>query len=135
MPRTFITTSTPAWAKLAQLQQLGDLPFAVTGTEQRFKLYFRIDNPNDSTLTVRGLTYRIQLDAIKLAEGEYIRLAIKCPRCGTLNQFQSAPSASLSERQPSVQPLKRSNDESNFSHIHPARPGHDPQRRAQSLPG
>ena len=39
--------------------------------EQRFKLYFRIDNPNDSTLTVRGLTYRIQLDAIKLAEGEY----------------------------------------------------------------
>ncbi|WP_082366630.1 Com family DNA-binding transcriptional regulator [Paenacidovorax caeni] len=71
----------------------------------------------------------------KLGEGIFARLAIKCPRCGTLNQFQSATSASLSERQPSVQPLKRSNDESNFSHIHPARPGHDPQRRAQSLPG
>ncbi|ADE10491.1 Com family DNA-binding transcriptional regulator [Sideroxydans lithotrophicus] len=28
----------------------------------------------------------------KLAEGEYTRLAIKCPRCGTLNQV-SAESA------------------------------------------
>nr|WP_314710664.1 Com family DNA-binding transcriptional regulator [uncultured Comamonas sp.] len=28
----------------------------------------------------------------KLAEGEYTRLAIKCPRCGALNQL-SAPSA------------------------------------------
>lgn len=28
----------------------------------------------------------------KLAEGEYIRLAIKCPRCGAVNQL-SAPSA------------------------------------------
>lgn len=29
----------------------------------------------------------------KLAEGEYIRLAIKCPRCGAFNQLsaQSAP--------------------------------------------
>ncbi|MBN9342404.1 MAG: Com family DNA-binding transcriptional regulator [Comamonadaceae bacterium] len=70
----------------------------------------------------------------KLGEGIYMALSIKCPRCGALNKFQSAPSASLSERQPSVQP-KRSNDESNFSHLHPARPGHDPQRRAQSLPG
>ena len=70
----------------------------------------------------------------KLGEGIYMALSIKCPRCGALNQFQSAPSASL-ERQPSVQPLKRSNDESNFSHIHPARPGHDPQRRAQSIAG
>lgn len=57
----------------------------------------------------------------KLGEGVFSRLAIKCPRCGALNQFQSAPSASL-ERQPSVQPLKRSNDTSNFSHFHPAQP-------------
>lgn len=28
----------------------------------------------------------------KLGEGIFARLAIKCPRCGTLNQFQSAPS-------------------------------------------
>ncbi|UBQ43939.1 Com family DNA-binding transcriptional regulator [Comamonas thiooxydans] len=29
----------------------------------------------------------------KLAEGEYVRLAIKCPRCGAFNQLsaQSAP--------------------------------------------
>ncbi|WP_312566253.1 Com family DNA-binding transcriptional regulator [Comamonas sp.] len=31
----------------------------------------------------------------KLAEGEYIRLTIKCPRCGAFNQLsaQSAPKA------------------------------------------
>lgn len=29
----------------------------------------------------------------KLAEGDYLRLSIKCPRCGTLN-FMSAESAS-----------------------------------------
>lgn len=38
--------------------------------QQRFKLHFRIDNPNDETLTVRALHYRIQLDQWLLAEGE-----------------------------------------------------------------
>lgn len=41
--------------------------------EQRFKLHFRIDNPNDSTLTVRGLVYSLYLGPVKLAEGEYSR--------------------------------------------------------------
>ena len=41
--------------------------------EQRFKLHFRIDNPNDSTLTVRGLVYTLYLGPVKLAEGEYSR--------------------------------------------------------------
>ncbi|MGS0744192.1 Com family DNA-binding transcriptional regulator [Glaciimonas sp. GG7] len=27
----------------------------------------------------------------KLGEGDYIALAIKCPRCGTLNQFNTHP--------------------------------------------
>lgn len=58
----------------------------------------------------------------KLGEGVFPRLAIKCPRCGVLNQFPSAASAFLSERQLSVQPMKRSNDTSNFSHFHPAQP-------------
>ncbi|SED20882.1 LEA14-like dessication related protein [Pseudomonas mohnii] len=39
--------------------------------EQRFVLHFRIDNPNDSDLTVRGLAYRIHLGDILLAEGEH----------------------------------------------------------------
>ncbi|MBV4519959.1 LEA type 2 family protein [Pseudomonas sp. SWRI74] len=39
--------------------------------EQRFMLHFRIDNPNDSDLTVRGLEYRIHLGDILLAEGEH----------------------------------------------------------------
>lgn len=39
--------------------------------EQRFKLHFTIDNPNDSTLTVRGLDYTVYLGSIKLVEGEY----------------------------------------------------------------
>lgn len=39
--------------------------------EQRFVLHFRIDNPNDSDLTVRGLEYRIHLGDILLAEGEH----------------------------------------------------------------
>ncbi|MCR8932693.1 MULTISPECIES: LEA type 2 family protein [unclassified Pseudomonas] len=39
--------------------------------EQRFILHFRVDNPNDSELTVRGLEYRIHLADMLLAEGEH----------------------------------------------------------------
>ena len=37
--------------------------------EQRFNLRFRVDNPNDSDLTVRGLHYRIRLEDLLLTEG------------------------------------------------------------------
>jgi len=39
--------------------------------EQKFLLHFRIDNPNDSDLTVRSLEYRVHLGDILLADGEY----------------------------------------------------------------
>ena len=39
--------------------------------EQRFTLHLRVDNPNDSDLTVRGLEYRVHLGDILLADGEY----------------------------------------------------------------
>jgi len=39
--------------------------------QQRFILHLRIDNPNDSTLQVRGLTYAVRLNDLLLAEGEY----------------------------------------------------------------
>ncbi|MNT27004.1 Late embryogenesis abundant protein [compost metagenome] len=39
--------------------------------DQKFILHFRVDNPNDSDLTVRGLEYRIHLADILLAEGEH----------------------------------------------------------------
>ncbi|MGP6420598.1 LEA type 2 family protein [Pseudomonas putida] len=39
--------------------------------EQKFILHFRVDNPNDSDLTVRGLEYRIHLADLLLAEGEH----------------------------------------------------------------
>lgn len=39
--------------------------------QQRFLLYFRVDNPSDSDLTVRGLEYRIHLGDILLTEGEH----------------------------------------------------------------
>ncbi|MGE8067661.1 LEA type 2 family protein [Pseudomonas sp. NPDC089569] len=39
--------------------------------EQRFVLHFRIDNRDDSDLTVRGLEYRVHLGDILLAEGEH----------------------------------------------------------------
>ena len=39
--------------------------------EQKFILHFRVDNPNDSDLTVRGLEYRIHLADILLTEGEH----------------------------------------------------------------
>lgn len=39
--------------------------------EQRFTLHFRVDNPGDSDLTVRGLTYRIHLGDLLLTEGEH----------------------------------------------------------------
>ncbi|MNF50531.1 Late embryogenesis abundant protein [compost metagenome] len=38
--------------------------------EQKFMLHFRVDNPNDSSLTVRGLEYRIHLSQFLLTEGE-----------------------------------------------------------------
>lgn len=39
--------------------------------EQRFLLHFRVDNPRDSDLTVRNLTYRIHLGGLLLTEGEH----------------------------------------------------------------
>ena len=38
--------------------------------DQKFMLYFRIDNPNDDSLTIRGMEYRIHLSQFLLAEGE-----------------------------------------------------------------
>lgn len=38
--------------------------------QQRFVLHLRIDNPNDSSLQVRGLTYAVRLNDLLLAEGE-----------------------------------------------------------------
>lgn len=38
--------------------------------EQEFKLHFRIDNPNNFSLPVRGLTYKVHLNDIQLAHGE-----------------------------------------------------------------
>ncbi len=38
--------------------------------EQEFVLHFRIDNPNDFSLPVRGLAYKVKLNDIDLAEGE-----------------------------------------------------------------
>ena len=39
--------------------------------EQEFLLHFRIDNPNDSDLTVRSMEYRVHLGDMLLADGEY----------------------------------------------------------------
>ena len=39
--------------------------------EQRFTLHLRVDNPNDSDLTVRRLTYRVYLERFLLSEGEH----------------------------------------------------------------
>ena len=38
--------------------------------EQKFKLYFRVDNRDDADLTVRGLIYKVRLGGILLTEGE-----------------------------------------------------------------
>ena len=38
--------------------------------EQEFMLRFRIHNPNDYSLPVRGLKYRVKLNELQLAEGE-----------------------------------------------------------------
>jgi len=38
--------------------------------EQQFMLRFRIDNPNDHSLPVRGLVYTVHLNDIELANGE-----------------------------------------------------------------
>ena len=38
--------------------------------EQEFMLRFRIDNPNEQSLPVRGLVYKVHLNDIELASGE-----------------------------------------------------------------
>ncbi|WP_263260919.1 LEA type 2 family protein [Pseudomonas sp. RIT-PI-S] len=38
--------------------------------EQRFKLHFLITNPNAGDLPIRGLTYKVSLEGLVLAEGE-----------------------------------------------------------------
>lgn len=38
--------------------------------EQRFNLRFRVDNPNDTDLTVRGLRFRLLLDDMLLSEDQ-----------------------------------------------------------------
>ncbi|CEG52308.1 MULTISPECIES: LEA type 2 family protein [Stutzerimonas stutzeri subgroup] len=38
--------------------------------EQQFMLRFRIDNPNDHSLPVRGLIYKVHLNDVELASGE-----------------------------------------------------------------
>lgn len=43
--------------------------------EQKFVLRFRIENPNNYPLPVRGLVYTVYLDEIKLASGESNRWA------------------------------------------------------------
>lgn len=40
-------------------------------TEQEFQLSIRLDNPNGFSLPVRGFKYRVQLNEINLADGQY----------------------------------------------------------------
>lgn len=39
--------------------------------KQDLKLRFRVDNPNDSSVLVRGLRYKVLLDDILIADGDY----------------------------------------------------------------
>jgi len=45
-------------------------PVRVKLLEQKFKLYFRVDNRDDNDLTVRGLVYKVSLGPLLLTEGE-----------------------------------------------------------------
>lgn len=45
-------------------------PVRVKLLEQKFKLYFRVDNRDDSDLTVRGMVYKVSLGPLLLTEGE-----------------------------------------------------------------
>ena len=38
--------------------------------QQDFKLHFRVDNPNDGSMLVRSLRYKIMLNEVILADGE-----------------------------------------------------------------
>lgn len=45
-------------------------PTRIKLLEQKFKLYFRVDNRSDDDLTVRGLIYKVTLSDLLLTEGE-----------------------------------------------------------------
>lgn len=48
--------------------------------QQKFKLYFRVDNRDDSDLTVRGLIYKVSLGDLLLTEGESNEWLTVAPR-------------------------------------------------------
>ncbi|WP_434458423.1 LEA type 2 family protein [Stutzerimonas urumqiensis] len=50
--------------------------------KQEFVLHFRIRNPNEHSLPIRGLDYRVRLNDIELASGE-TRLWLTVPAHGT----------------------------------------------------
>ena len=39
----------------------------------------------------------------KLAEGEYVRLTIKCPRCGVLNHYRASTPSTHAHERPTLQ--------------------------------
>ncbi|MBI5919028.1 MAG: Com family DNA-binding transcriptional regulator [Nitrosomonadales bacterium] len=41
----------------------------------------------------------------KLAEGEFTRLAIKCPRCGTMNQVKAIEPPTCAARSPKTEAI------------------------------
>jgi phage FluMu protein Com len=62
------------------------------------------------TLRGEGYTQGIKMETIrcgqcnrKLAEAEYIRLAIKCPRCGAINQMKATKPPTRAARPPETE--------------------------------
>jgi len=61
--------------------------------EQKFKLYFRVDNRDDADLTVRGLIYKVTLGRLLLTEGESNEWLTVPPRGHAFSRSRYAPTS------------------------------------------
>lgn len=61
--------------------------------EQKFKLYFRVDNRDDADLTVRGLIYKVTLGDFVLTEGESNEWLTVPPRSHKFSGCRCAPTS------------------------------------------
>ena len=55
--------------KPPQINLLNIKPLAAEGLEQRFSLTLKVTNPNDHSLAIKGMSYRLRVESFNLVSG------------------------------------------------------------------
>ncbi|WP_349569772.1 LEA type 2 family protein [Azotobacter salinestris] len=108
------TTASTSWADEAfqsPVLELTQVNISKAGLlEQDFVLHFRISNPNESKLSVRGLAYKVHLDDIELVSDGESRQSFTVP-ARSYQEFEVPVTTNLWRRmKPLVKLLKKAED-------------------------